>query len=61
MVDAYGEVVGLVAAEVEAVWIVMVAIEALFVGIGVRRDPQAAERTAAICFWLLEQRHRWRP
>lgn len=59
MVDAYGEVVSLVPAEVEAVWISMVAIEALFVGISAQRDPQAAEGTAAICRWLFEQRHRW--
>lgn len=61
MVQAYSEVVGLVPAEVEAVWMMMVAIEALFVGIGAQRDPRMAERTAAICLWLFEQRHRWRP
>lgn len=61
MVDAYGEVVSLVPAEVEAVWIAMIAIAALFVGISAHRDPQAAEGTAAICRWLFEQRHRGRP
>lgn len=44
MVEAYGEVVSLVPAEVEAVWMAMIAIEALFVGIRVRQDPLAAER-----------------
>ncbi len=61
MVDAYGEVVSLVPAEVEAMWIAMIAIEALFVGISAQRDPQAAEGIAAICRWLFEQRHRGRP
>lgn len=59
MVEAYDEVVRLVPAEVEAVWIAMIAIEALFVGINARQDPRAAEGTAAICRWLFEQRHRW--
>ncbi len=60
MVEAYGEVMNLVPAEVEAVWMAMIAIEALFVGIVAQRDPQAADGTAAICRWLFEQRHRWR-
>lgn len=56
MVEAYGEVVSLVPAEVKAVWIGMLAIEALFVGLSAQR----AERTVAIGRWLFEQRHRWR-
>lgn len=60
LVEAYGEVVSLVPAEVEAVWMAMIAIEALFVGIGAQRDPQAADGTAAICRWLFEQRRRGR-
>ncbi len=58
MVDAYGEVVRLVPAEVVAVWVAMIAIEALFVGISAQRDPQAAEGTAAICRWLFEPQNR---
>lgn len=59
MVDAYGKVVNLIPAEVKAVWIAMIAIEALFVGLSAQRDPKGAERTVAISRWLFEQRHRW--
>ncbi len=54
MMEAYGEIVSLVPQEVDAMWIAMVAIEALFVGVNARRDLEVAERNASICNWLFE-------
>jgi Ser/Thr protein kinase RdoA (MazF antagonist) len=59
MVDAYGDIVRLTSAEVEAVWMAMIAIEALFLGLSLPRDVRNAESNAAICHWLFEQRDHW--